>query len=380
MKIGVNLSFIVDHVDFGIGSYIANILRGFQELNCLDSYYLIVRKSFYPLAKTLYPQANFIILKEKNWMKKCGRLKNILTSHDHDMIQIPKIARRENLDLMFYPFHAISNNMNLKIPIVTTVHDLFHCNFPENLNSKYLTYVKFRHQVLLHHSDQIITISDFVRSDVLNFFPKVDSKNVHRIHNPIIFDANKITPLAIETPFILCVNSMRTHKNNITLVKAFHRIEDRIPHHLIFVGGWGEASQEIQNFIVTNRLEDRVEIKNSLSEGERNFLYRNAALFVSPSLHEGFGMTPVEAMMAQTPVITSTETSLPEATQGLAHYYKPALDDKALAQAILQVLASKASAEQLSQKAEQLTAAYNYLTIAKEYDAFLKGVLNENRH
>jgi glycosyltransferase involved in cell wall biosynthesis len=173
---------------------------------------------------------------------------------------------------------------------------------------------------------------------------------------------------------------MRTHKNNITLVKAFHRIEDRIPHHLIFVGGWGEASQEIQNFIVTNRLEDRVEIKNSLSEGERNFLYRNAALFVSPSLHEGFGMTPVEAMMAQTPVITSTETSLPEATQGLAHYYKPALDDKALAQAILQVLASKASAEQLSQKAEQLTAAYNYLTIAKEYDAFLKGVLNENRH
>jgi glycosyltransferase involved in cell wall biosynthesis len=380
MKIGVNLSFIIDHVDFGIGSYIANILRGLQELDCLDSYYLIVRKSFYPRAKTLYPQANFIVLKENKWMYRCGRFQNFLISHDCNMIQIPKITRQENLDLMFYPFHAISNNMNLKIPIVMTVHDLFHCNYPENLSRKYLAYVKFRHQILIHHSDHIITISDFVKSDVLHFFPKVDPEHVHRIYNSIIFNTNKITPMVIEEPFILCVNSMRTHKNYITLIKAFHRIKDRIPHKLILVGRWGEASQKIKDFIETNRLEDRVIIKSSLSEGERNFLYRNADLFVSPSLHEGFGMTPVEAMLAKTSVITTKETSLYEATQGLAHYYEPAQDDRQLAKEILQVLELKESKDLLSQKAEQVAESYHYLTIAKEYDQFLKGVLDENRH
>lgn len=380
MKIGVNLSFIIDQVDFGIGSYIANILRGFQELNCLDSYYLIVRKSFYPRAKTLYPEANFIILKENKWMYRCGRFQNFLISHDCDMLQIPKITQQENLDLMFYPFHAISNNMNLKIPIVMTVHDLFHCNYPKNLSRKYLAYVKLRYRSLMHHSDRMITISDFVKSDVLNFFPKVNPEHVHRIHNSIVFDTNKITPMAIEKPFILCVNSMRIHKNNITLIKAFHRIKAQIPHKLILVGGWGEASQEIQDFIRANQLESRVKITSSLSEGERNFLYRDADLFVSPSLHEGFGMTPIEAMLAKTSVITTKETSLYEVTQGLAHYYESAQDDRQLAKKILQVLERKESKDLLSQKAEQVAESYHYLTIAKEYDRFLKGVLNENRH
>ena len=380
MKIGVNLSFIIEKVDFGIGSYIANILRGLQELGCLDSYYLIVRKSFYPFASTLYPQANFIILKENHWMNKCGKYENFLTNHDYDYIQIAQIARREDLALMFYPFHAVSNNMNLKIPIVTTVHDLFHCNFPENLSKKYLAYVNFRYPYLMHQSDYLITISDFVKSDVLKFFPNVDPDRVHRIHNSILFNTNKITPIAVEKPFILSVNSMRTHKNLITLVKAFHRITYQIPHQLILVGRWGEASQEIQDYIVANQLEDRVEIKCSLSEGKRNFLYRHADLFVSPSLHEGFGMTPVEAMLAKTPVITTKETSLYEATQGLAHYYEPAQDDERLAKTILHVLESKESEDLLSQKAKQLTDAYDYLTIAKTYDQFLKGVLNENRH
>lgn len=380
MKIGVNLSFIVEQVDFGIGSYIANILRGLQELDCLDSYYLIVRKSYYPHVKKHYPQANFIILKDRKWIRKCGRFKNIIISHDYDMIQIPKIAKRENLDLMFYPFHAVSNNMNLKIPIVTTVHDLFHCNFPGNLSKKYLTYVKFRYPYIIHRSDHLITISDFVRSDVVKFFPRVDPNKVTRIHNSIIFNKDQITEIVLEKPFILCVNSMRTHKNHITLVKAFSRIKDQIPHQLILVGGWGEASEEIQHFIKTNQLANRIDIRSSLTEGERNFLYRDADLFVSPSLHEGFGMTPVEAMLAETSVITTKETSLYEATQGLAHYYEPALDPCELAKTMLNVLKSKESKDLLSKKAEQLTQAYDYLTIAKEYDTFLKGVFDENRH
>ena len=380
MKIGVNLSFIKTNVGFGIGSYITNILLGLQEQGLLDSYYLIIRESFHPYAKDLFPHAHFLLLKEKEWMKKTGRLANFLISHDLDMVQVPRIAKREAFDLMFYPFHAVSNKMNLPIPVVMTVHDLFHCNYPEYLSKKYLTYVRYRYNPLIEKADQLIAISDFVKNDIQKHFPNTHADKIHRIHNSIVFDKTNLEALEIGKPFILCVNSMRHHKNAITLVKAFDALHQQIPHALILVGGHGEASNEINDYIQARQLNDRILIMSDLSNKQRNKLYCDADLFVSPSLHEGFGMTPIEAMMAQTPVITTKETSLPEVTQGLAHYYEPARDALKLADKILEVLHNPESSESLKEKALVVKKAYDPLRIAREYDAFLKGVIHENRN
>lgn len=380
MKIGVNLSFIKTTTNFGIGSYVTNILSSLQELGLLDSYYLIIQKSFQPYAEDLFPDANLLLLKEKDWMKKTGRLANFLIAHDFDMVQVPRLAKQEDLDLMFYPFHAVSNKMNLKIPVVTTVHDLFHCNYPEYLSKKYLAYVRYRYNPLIYKADHLIAISDFVKDDIQKHFPKVKADKIHRIHNSIVFDETLLTSVDIDKPYILCVNSMRYHKNYLTLVKAFHTIHHEIPHKLVLVGGQGEASREIQQYLQHHQLEDRVLCLSELSDGQRNYLYRHADLFVSPSLHEGFGMTPIEAMLAARPVITTKETSLYEVTQGLANYYEPARDDSQLANKMLEVLANPEPAESLTEKAFRLKQAYDPINIAREYDSFLKGIIHENRN
>ena len=380
MKIGINLSFIKTTTNFGIGSYITNILLSLQELDLLDSYYLIIQESFHPYAKDLFPAANLLLLDEKKWMRKTGRLSNFLIAHDFDMVQVPRFAKQEALDLMFYPFHAVSNKMNLNIPVVTTIHDLFHCNYPEYLSKKYLTYVRYRYNPLIYKSDHLIAISDFVKDDIQKHFPKVTKSKIHRIHNSIVFDEALLEAVDIDKPYILCVNSMRYHKNYLTLVKAFHTIHHEIPHMLVLVGGQGEASREIQQYVQHHQLQDRVICLSELSDGQRNYLYRHADLFVSPSLHEGFGMTPVEAMLAATPVITTKETSLYEVTQGLANYYEPARDACQLANKMLEVLQNPEPQECLRNKALQLKEAYDPIKIALEYDRFLKGIVYENRN
>lgn len=380
MKIGVNLSFIKTHVGFGIGSYITNILLGLQEQGLLNSYYLIIRESFHPYAKELFPNANFLLMNEKSWMKKTGRFAEFLISHDLDMIQVPRIAALEDLDLMFYPFHAVSNKMTLPIPIVMTVHDLFHCNYPEYLSKKYLTYVRWRYKPLIKKADHIIAISDFVKKDIQKHFPSTHGDKIHRIYNSIVFDYSHSETNGIDKPYILCVNSMRHHKNFITLLKAFNAIQQQIPHTLVLVGGQGEASEEINDYIQARQLNDRIILMSDLSDEQRNSLYCHADLFVSPSVHEGFGMTPIEAMMAQRSVITTRETSLPEVTQGLAHYYEPARDASKLAEKIMEVLQHPESSESLKEKALMMKEAYDPIRIAREYDAFLKGVIHENRN
>lgn len=110
-----------------------------------------------------------------------------------------------------------------------------------------------------------------------------------------------------------------------------------------------------------------------MSDTQRNTLYQNAALFVSPSLCEGFGITPIEAALFGVPVITTRETSIPEATQNLLHYYEPAIDDTRLAEKILDVLQKEPDPDRMRSNQETFRKAYSPLTIARQYwDCFLK--------
>ena len=89
------------------------------------------------------------------------------------------------------------------------------------------------------------------------------------------------------------------------------------------------------------------------------YVYDNACLFVTPSLHEGFGFTPLEAAICEAPVISSMCESLPEVTMGLVHYYEPAEDDQALANAIHNVLTNKPSKKELKCIAARYRDAYS---------------------
>ena len=112
--------------------------------------------------------------------------------------------------------------------------------------------------------------------------------------------------------------------NSMTLI-----YEEKTDYDLVFCGGYKDEAifNEMVLFIEQNNLKNRVKLFIRIPTANRNWLLKNAKLFVTPSLYEGFGRTPVEAAMCRVSVISTKETSLFDATMGLVNYVENAKDE-----------------------------------------------------
>ena len=151
------------------------------------------------------------------------------------------------------------------------------------------------------------------------------------------------------------------------LIKAFEIIKDEIPHILILKGKitsyWSEV---LQPYIVEHNLQTRVIlIDRILEDSEVAYLYQNADVFVSPSLMEGFGLTPVEAAIYGTPVICSDIDTLREATMELVDYFSP-MDYQQLS-CILKLKLQKKDKAKLQSISKKLSSEYSLLEQAKRF-------------
>ena len=117
--------------------------------------------------------------------------------------------------------------------------------------------------------------------------------------------------------------------------------------------------------IVNLGLKDDVVCLGDVLDDELENIYRNASLFVSPSLREGFGYTPIEAAIYKIPVLVSMESALPETTCGLVNYYEPAMDEEVLAERILYLLSNPPSEELLDNVSFSLKSKYSVENMAK---------------
>ena len=136
--------------------------------------------------------------------------------------------------------------------------------------------------------------------------------------------------------------------------------------------------ENVINYIADNNLQDRVKILSNISDDDRNTLFYNADLFVTTSMQEGFGRTPVEAAMCKVPVISTKETSLPEATMNMVYYYDNPTDEKELAKKMLEILHNRPSQERLEEISKKLEQEYNENRIAQKYIDLINKILKEN--
>lgn len=166
--------------------------------------------------------------------------------------------------------------------------------------------------------------------------------------------------------YILYVNALKEYKNLLTLIKAFYILKDKIGHNLLIIGSptkyWKNV---IWPYILKKQITDRIKIISNVSNNELTMYYSRAKLFISPSLHEGFGYTPIEAAICYTPVITTEVDALYETTLGLLNYYHPALDEKALADKIMEVLHQGCDIGTRKQISDLFKEKYNYLKNAQ---------------
>jgi glycosyltransferase involved in cell wall biosynthesis len=208
--------------------------------------------------------------------------------------------------------------------------------------------------------DAITACSKFTKQDLLTTYPDMSPEKIHVVYNSVTLAGTSVCPQNFkEDQYLLYVNTLQPYKNVVTLVRAFILLKDQMKNNLVVVGKESDYwKEEVYPLIVAAGIENRVIRISGLGEEELRYVYEHSALFVTTSLCEGFGYTPIEAALYKCPVISTIQDSLPDVTEGLVNYYYPALDELALAEKIASVFSNYPSKEQLSALSEHYKEIY----------------------
>jgi len=236
--------------------------------------------------------------------------------------------------------------------------------------------------VAVIRSRRILTISEFSKKEIVKFTSALPDKITSILlaaapafkHLARKDNRQDTAPPAIvgKKPYILCVANTYPHKNVHVLVDAFAAILDKIEHNLVLVGLSRLGEEKVQKALDKVPDASRVLRLSRLSADDLTALYRGAALFVFPSLYEGFGLPVIEAMMSGTPVVTTKKGSIPEIGGDFVVYADPP-DAQSIAERMVEVL--HWDADRLSrwvQRAKDHAMIFTWEKTAKETMKALK--------
>lgn len=379
LRIGIDLLFIEDPEQMsGVQYHAEDILTGFREIDKLKYCKLYPISACRDYFLTKYPEAEvppiddysriykkYILKSYKNFSGRSGSG----TIRNLEMYVYPKRAAA-SCDLILHTFHDnLTSSIIKDKKNIWVFHDFFPLEMEEFYKKRKLAANK-KYSDYLQKSDAVVTISNFVKNKIYYHFPDITVQKLRVIPNAVLIKDDEIdikTTHSIKSPYILNINAIRKHKNHITLIKAFKKIMDIIPHSLVIVGQPKDTFKEIESFVRDNQMSERVIILSFISDQEKASLYSGASLFITTSLNEGFGRTPIEAAMHRIPVISSRCDSLPEVTMEMLYYYDPPCDFNVLAAKIMEVLSSKNDTEKLKLIAEKYKKTYSCRSVAEQY-------------
>lgn len=329
MRVLVDLTYILpDHIT-GVANYAFWLFEGIAECNYQNFFTFLVTHENVRIVEERLPQYRTIVFNSRSVPYIRGLL---------NVRKLNQLLQKERVDLFFSPYLAYTGLYATSVPFIGVLHDAQGFELMKNPLKQFL-YDHFT-KYILNKLTQLVTISEFSKRDIQHKLPAFNLP-ITVIYNSVKVPNGKISSKkSYKVPYILNVNTLEPYKNLITLIKAFDLVKDIIPHKLIVKAAirpyWNEV---IMPYIKEHKLEDRIQlICVEFSENEMAELYANADLFVSPSLMEGFGYTPIEAALYQIPVVCSKESALYETTMGLLNYYEPAIDADALKVVMLEVL------------------------------------------
>ena len=272
---------------------------------------------------------------------------------------VPVALRRRRIDV----FHGIDH---IGIPLVgktakhvVTIHDVIPLIFPETFTLRHRAVARLGLARVRRQADRVIVPSHAVKRDVVRhlgipenlvtvthhgceprFHPEADPQSFRDV--TVRYD--------LPSRYVLTVGTLEPRKNLTTLLQAFARLrragEVDPGLRLVLAGARGWLEEPIFRAVRSFGLEEAVCFPGFIEDDDLADLYRGAELFVFPSLYEGFGLPPLEAMACGVPVVTSNTSSMPEVAGGAAMLVDP-LDVDGMAEVIARVLGDAASRARL---------------------------------
>ena len=334
--------------DYGIGTYVRNLLRQLARQDATNEYVVFCRGIDCDTIEELGPRFRPVVETAEPYSVA-------------EQFAIPMALRREGAELFHAPHYVLPPLT--PCTSVVTIHDCIHLRFPQYLPSK-LGYAYARAQMwtATHRAARVITVSEASKGDILRYF-RVPESRIEVIYNAID-DRFWQEPPADEVarvreryrltdPFILYAGNIKPHKNLERLIESFHLLRQNSPElkdvQLLIIGDEISKYAALRRAVHRHKLHKHVRFFGFVSDQTLAALYRLADVFVFPSLYEGFGLPPLEAMASGTPVITSNVSSLPEVVGDAALMIDP-YEPAAIAEAMHRVLTDAALRSDLRQR------------------------------
>jgi glycosyltransferase involved in cell wall biosynthesis len=313
--------------DYGIGTYVRNLVRHLARLDTETTYFLVCAGADVPTLRDL--AANFVPVVDES----AG-----YSVREH--LSIPLKLRRLGVDLLHEPHYVVP--FLTTSPIVVTIHDCIHLLFPQYLpNAGALAYARFMMGRAIRRSAVVLTVSEASRQDILRFYPEADAERVQVVPNAI--DPNLIADpgeeeiervrerYQIRGRFVLYAGNIKPHKNLDRLIAAFGQLKRRPALEdvkLLIIGDEIHKYGSLRRAVEAAGVRHDVRFFGFVPDSTLAALYRLASVFAFPSLYEGFGLPPLEAMACGAPVVTSRISSLPEVVGDAAVLVDPySVDD-----------------------------------------------------
>ena len=243
---------------------------------------------------------------------------------------IRKDLEKDAVDL----YHGLSNEIPFWLKntkTIVTIHDVIFKLLPHTYPQLDRWMYEEKTRYACQYATQIIAISETTKKDLVRFYdvPEEKIQVVYQPCQPTFYEPiQSLTTTEnleyLPSEYLLYVGSINERKNLLTLVKAIRQLShnQRIP--LVIVGQGKAYKKKVQAYIASHKLEKWMYWLDDLtSVNELKALYQNAQLFIYPSFYEGFGLPVVEAMLCETPVITTNVSALPEAGGNTVKYIHP---------------------------------------------------------
>ena len=362
MRIGLNAQILTDGLT-GVTRFAKNVIELLPEIAADHEFVVFGNPSNIKLK-----QNNAVLIPTSDFIKSSA--KRIIW----EQTLLPHLIKKHNINLMYYPDHT-SPIFEIKSKVVITVHDVSTFAVPETVGFARRLYKQAVIKRSVELCDAIITGSEATKKEMTKYLPGSINK-IKVIPYGIEDSFEQVTDKSILTsikekfhltaPFILHVGTIEARKNIIRIVKAFAngRKNHRWKHSLVLVGTPGYGFDKIQKVIDEEGVKDNVIITGHVGNDDLQGIYSLADALVYPSLYEGFGFPPLEAMKCGCPVIASYSTSLPEVIGHAGIFIDPKSEEK-IYNALHRVITDKKLHKMLVQQGKERVRHFTWRKTVK---------------
>ena len=283
-----------------------------------------------------------------------------------EQLEVPYLLWKHKIDFFHSPSFFVP--FLCHCPFFVTLHDLNHLVRKEDYGFLQKIYYSVFLKKALEKAFKIITVSHFSKSEIKRFYPEIPEEKIEVIHNGVTkveVSGGELLQvkrdLNLPQKFCFALSNGKAHKNIERLIRVYKNLEVSFP--LLVCGKLPDSFEE-------KGLKEKIIFIGFVSEKEFFALYRLCEFFVFPSLYEGFGLPPLEALSVGTRVLSSKATSMPEVLGTHVSYFDPS-SDESLKRALKNLLEERR--DEGSQKAARKHAkSFSWKLLSHEVEALYK--------